>query len=286
MDLELLFDRAQVVAFADLGGLVPTTATLVLRKADGTTLQTPTVTLPTVSTTIAAGSTAAVLKVASATGIVVGQPLAVTTDGVVYVVTPVSLDGTTLTLAATLPVVPDTGATVKSLRMTATVTAAGVDLLGAGLQLEWRYSNATQVGYATQEVAIVRWLWQQPITATEIAELLALGYGTTRSPEFCSKIAERVSSKIRNGIEQTGRRPYLYASPNAFSEVAEIGARWVLAETGIALVGDVAELVREYRFAFNDELQKVVMGLKGYDAAADGRTDAPKRNVMTIRTTR
>jgi hypothetical protein len=286
MDVELLYDRAQTVSHADAEGLVPTTATLVLRKADGTTLQAPTVTLPTASTTVAAGSTVNVLKVASATGLSVGQPLAIVSDGVTYVATPVSIDGVDLTLAAALPAVPDTGATVKALRMTATITAAGLAELGAGLQLEWRYNNASATGYATAEVAIVRWLWQPPISGPDVAELLANIYGTTRSPAFCDAIAERVSSKIRNAIEQTGRRPYLYASPAAFSEVAQIGVRWVLAESGIAQVGDVSSLVREYRFAFSDELQKAVAGLKGYDANAEGRTDAPRRNTLTIKLVR
>jgi len=285
-DIELLYDRAQVVAHSDPDGLVPTTAALVLRKSDGTTLQSPVVTLPTASTTVAAGSTVNVIKVASAAGLAVGQPLAIVSDGVTYVATPVSIDGVDLTLAAALPVVPDTGATVKALRMTATITAAGVGELGAGLQLEWRYNNATASGYATAEVAIVRWLWQQPLSGPDVAELLASIYTTTRTPDFCSAIADRVSNKIRNAIEQTGRRPYLYASPSAFSEVAQIGVRWVLAESGIGLVGDIATLVREYRFAFADELQKAVAGLKGYDATEEGRTDTPKRNTLTIKMVR
>ncbi|MBM4346200.1 MAG: hypothetical protein FJ100_22730, partial [Deltaproteobacteria bacterium] len=230
--------------------------------------------------------TAAVLKLASTVGVTVGQPLAVVSDGETHVITPVRIDGDYVTLAATLPSVPDTGATVKGLRMTATVTAVGVAELGAGLQLEWRYNNATAAGYATQEVAVVRWLWQQPITAAEIAELLGVVYQTTRSPDFCEGISERVSNKIRAAIEQTGRRPYLYASPSAFAEVAQIGARWVLAESNIGLVGDLPALVREYRFAFNDELTKAVAGLRGYDATAEGRLDQPKRSVISIPTSR
>lgn len=279
--LELLHDRAQVVSHADPGGLVPTTAALTLRRADGAMLQTPTVTKSTISTTVAAGSTALALVVASATGIVVGQPLAVTSDGVTYVVNPVRIDGTTLHLAAALPVVPDTGSTVKGLTMTATITAVGLSELGAGLQLEWRYSNATQNGYATTEVAVVRWLWQPVLSAGQVAELLATVYQTTRSDEFCRGVADRVNAKIRNAIEQTGRRPYLYVAPGSFAEVAQVGCRWVLADQGIGLVGDLAALVREYRFAFNDEMGKVVASLRGYDADNDGKTTS-QRAVLAI----
>lgn len=281
MDLELLYDRAQVVAHADPDGLVPTTATVVLRRADGTQLQSPVVTKPSASTTVAAGTTALALVVASAAGLVVGQPLAVTSDGVTYVVTPVRIDGTTVHLAAALPVVPDTGSPVKALRMAATITAVGLAELGAGLQLEWRYSSATQDGYATTEVAVVRWLWQPVLSGADVAELLATTYQTTRSDDFCKGVADRVNAKIRNAIEQTGRRPYLYVAPGAFAEVAQVGARWVLADQGIGLVGDLASLVREYRFAFNDEMAKVVASLKGYDKDNDGKiTD--RRNVLAI----
>ena len=61
MDLELLYDRAQLVGHADLNGLVPSTAALVLRRADGTQLQAPAVSLPTAATTVAAGTTTTAL---------------------------------------------------------------------------------------------------------------------------------------------------------------------------------------------------------------------------------
>lgn len=289
MDLELLYDRNQVVTHADPAGLVPTSATLVLRRADGAELQTPVVTLPTTSTTIAlSGSTVLALVVASAAGLRVGEPIAVTSDGETYVATPAMIDGTTVHLLAALPAVPDAGSPVKALTMRATLTAPGVAELGAGLQLEWRYSDSSgNPGFATAEVAVVRWLWQPPLSSADVAELVATVYQTTRSEEFCRGVAERVSQKIRNGIEQTGRRPYLYVSPGAFAEVAQVGARWVLADMGIGLVGDLATLVREYRFAFNDELGKVLGGLKGYDKDNDGTSDPTKhRNVMTIKARR
>lgn len=281
MELELLHDRAQVVGHADLGGLVPSTATLVLRRADGTQLQAPVVTLPTAATLVAAGSTSTELEVDSAAGLVVGQELAVVAEGVTYVVTPTRIDGTTLHLAAALPAVPAIGSPVSALRMTAVLTAVGLAELGAGLQLEWRYDDGTNDGYATVEVAVVRWLWQPPISGGEVAELLATVYQATRSDDFCRGVADRVNTKIRNAIEQTGRRPYLYVAPGAFAEVAQVGARWVLADQGIGLVGDLASLVREYRFAFNDEMQKVVASLKGYDKDNDGKITA-QRNVLAI----
>ena len=288
MDLvEVLYDRAQVVSHSDAGGIVPTSATLVVRRADGSQLQAPAVTLPSGSTTVAAGSTVLALVLVSATWVRVGEPFAVVSQAETYVCTPTRVDGSTVYLVAALPAVPVVGATVKALKMTATITAPGVAELGAGLRAEWRYASASATGYGSAEVAVVRWLWQEPMAASQVSDLLSSVYQTTRSEQFCRDVAGRVSAKIRNAIEQTGRRPWLYVSPGAFSEVAQIGLRWVLAETGIMQGGDPAAAVREYRFAFNDELQKAIAGLKGYDAAGDGKSDPTKlRNVISIRMVR
>lgn len=288
MDLELLHDRSTATGHADPSGIVPTAATAVLRRADGTTLQTPVVTLPSVASTIAiAGSTESALVLTSSTGFRVGEPVQVVSDGETYVATVARIDGNTLHLLAALPFVPDAASPVRALRMSVTLTAPGVGELGDDLTLEWRYNDATRNGFATSQVAIVRSLWQDPISAGEVAELLATVYQATRSAEFCRSVADRVALKIRNGVESTGRRPYLFLSSAAFAEVAQVGARWVLADMGIGHVGDLAALVREYRFAFNDELQRVVAGLRGYDSNNDGKVSATeKRNVISIPTTR
>ena len=286
MDIELLFDRATAISYADPTGIVPTSATVVLRSATGATLQTPAVTLSTISTHAEAPSTVNVLRVDSATGIKVGQPLALTSYGEVYVVTPVRIDGNNITLESALPHAPAKDDPINGLTMTASIAALGLASLGAGYQIEWRYQNATQNGFSTSEASCVRWLWQPPISASSIAELLATVYQTTRSEEFCRGVADRVNQKIKNGIEQTGRRPYLYVSPGAFAEVAQTGARWVLADMGIALVGDITSLVREYRYAFGDELEKVIAGLKAYDATNTGNTEEQRRPLYSIRTTR
>ena len=289
MDVEVLHDRASAVWHDPPLGEVAASASCTLRRADGTTLQTPAVTLPSASTTVTgSSSTAAALVVSSATGLRVGEPVAITDDGVTQVATVARIDGTTLHLVAALDFVPAAGATVKAIRLRATVTAPGVAELGNDLTLEWRYTTAGgDAGFGTSQVDVVRSLWQDPITVGEVAELLATVYQAPRSAEFCRLVAERVSAKIRNAVEQTGRRPYLYLSPSAFGEVAQVAARWVLADMGIGHVGDLAGLVREYRFAFADEMTKVVAGLRGYDSNNDGKFDSTeRRNVVSIPTVR
>lgn len=286
MDIDLLYDRATTISHADPSGLVPTSATVVLRDKNGAQVQAPAVTLSTISTHCDPGSTATVLKPHSTAGIKVGQPLAVVSQGETYVVTPALVTATDVHLEAGLPQHPSQNDPIYGLTMTASIAALGIGALGAGYQLEWRYQNATAKGYASSEAACVRWLWQPPISAGEIAELLASVYQTSRSEEFCRGVAERVNLKIRNAIEQTGRRPYLYVSPGAFAEVAQVGARWVLADMGVALLGDIATLVREYRFAFGDELEKCIAGLKAYDSANSGSVQPDARPLFSIRSTR
>lgn len=286
MDIDLLYDRATTITHADLSGLVPTAATVVLRDSKGAQVQAPVVTLPTINTHCDGGSTATVLKPHTMTGFKVGQPIAVVSHGETYVVTPARVTATTVDLEAGLPQTPDQNDPIYGLTMTASIAALGIGALGSGYQIEWRYQNATEKGYASSEAHCVRWLWQPPISASEIAEMLADVYQINRSEEFCRTVAERVNAKVRNAVEQTGRRPFLYVSPGAFSEVAQVGARWVLADMGVALLGDVATLVREYRFAFNDELEKVIAGLKAYDAGNTGKVEETPHRLISIQVTR
>jgi hypothetical protein len=286
VDLDLLYDRATTITHADLSGLVPTAATVVLRDAKGNQVQAPAVTLSTISTHCDPSSTATVLKPHSTTGMKVGQPLAVVSQGETYVVVPALVTATDVHLEAGLPQAPSNNDPIYGLTMTASIAALGIGALGPGYQIEWRYQNATTKGYASVSANCVRWLWQPPITASEIAELLASVYQTSRSEEFCRGVAERVNTKVRNAIEQTGRRPYLYVSPGAFAEVAQVGARWVLADMGVALLGDIATLVREYRYAFGDELEKCIAGLKAYDATNTANVENERPRLFSIQVTR
>jgi hypothetical protein len=285
--IELVAGTSTPIAHADETGIAPTSASVVLRDELGQVVESPVVELPTVSTTIAAGSTALALVVASAAGIVVGRPLAVTSDGVRYLATPSRVDGSTLHLRAALPVAPDLGSSVVDVTMTATLSSVAVARVGAGWQVEWRYASADASRVVTVEAAVVRWPWRRAYSASDVATLLSSVYRSPRTLDFCEQVAERVDAKLRGSIERTGRRPFLFLDASKFREVAEVAARWVLADLGISTIGDPVASSREYRFAFGDELQKVVAGLASYDARNDGSTDpASRRNVVSIRTRR
>lgn len=290
VEAELYFDGSTVVAHSDGEGIVATSATLTLTKADGSGVQSPAVTLPTLSTTCEAGTTATVLTLASVATVARGDRLKVTTAGIDYVVTAAQVNGTakTVTLTTALPVTPIANDPVHSLKMTATVTATGAALIGGNLRLTWDYADATRARHVGYPASVVRWPWANPCNAADVAQVVAEIGGGTRAEAWCADVAERVCDRIKAKIETTGRRPWLYLSSQVFTDAARQGIRYELAQRGLALGGNVYEAQRELRFAAEDTLQGVITSLAGYDANADGKIDPDEARPMhfTIRAVR
>ena len=277
VDVELYYDGSTPVSHFDPEGLQPSTATLAVIKPDGTTLSAPVVTKPTLSTTTQAGTTAAALVLAAVTGLSRGKHLAVTSDGVTYVCEVARVDTLTVHLTAALPLVPDAGSAVKNLDMTASVAAPGTANLGEGLRLAWTYDDGTTTRRVSVEAFVVRWPWQAPVTGQDVRELVAFTFGESRAEGWCARIADRVNDRIRAALVQTGRRPYLYLSAAVFKPAAELGIRWILAEEGICVGGQVFEAQRELRFAFTDSMTTVVTSARGYDTDEDGQLSSDER---------
>jgi hypothetical protein len=274
---ELTYDTSEVVTHWDPQGLVPIAATLTLTSSTGALAQSPAVTLPTFSTTCAAGTTATILILASVTGLSVGDHLKVTTAGYSYVCEVVLINGTakSVTLATALPVTPVASDTVVKLDMTATITALGIEGIGGNYRMAWTYSDATTTKSVGYSAAVVRWPWSDPCTVTDVREILSDVGGGNRSESWCRDVVEKVSDKIKARVSQTGRRPQLYLSSQVFSDVARAGIRYELAQRNIFLGGQPYEAVRELRFAFDDQLTAVITGLMGaYDSSSDGAISA------------
>ncbi len=278
MTVELQHDASTPVALT--GRLVATSASLAVTKPDGTTLSTPTVTLPSVSTTTTSGTTAAVLELAAVTGISPGTPLQVTSDGVVYDCEAAVVDATakTVTLVTGLPVIPDVGSTVKGTKLTATVTAPGASNVGSNWRLVWTYSDGTTTTTESEAAAVVRQRWLSPIGADDVRAVLA-EMQTTRSEQWCSDVADKVDQALRAKVEATGRRPWAFLSPMAFVAAARQGIRYELATRGIAHGGQIYEAQRELRFAFDDNLNSVITSL-AYDKNADGAISGAESRPM------
>ena len=266
--VELQYDASTPVSLdADR---VATSATLAVVAPAGTTLESPTVTLPSVSTTTTSGTTADVLELVSVTGIAPGDRLQVTSDGVAYSCTAARVDAVakTVTLVTGLQLVPDLTSTVKSTKLTATVAAPGAASVGANWRLVWTYSDGTTAVADSQPAAVVRQRWVSPIGASDVRDVLA-ELGGERSELWCQGVADRVDSAIQATLEGTGRRPWLYLSSAVFTQPALLGIRYELAQRGIAHGGQIYEAQRELRFARDDALAQVV-GSLAYDENQDG----------------
>jgi len=272
MSVDLLYDVGTPVWHEDAAGMVPTSATLSVVKPDGTALASPTVTLPTVTATVQASTTASAIILDSAAGFAVGQACKVVSDGVSYVFRVARIDSATIYPVAALPQIPDTGATVSALRMTATVAAPGEANVGDGYALRWEYTDGTTTRQHAAETAVVRWLWQTPIEAWEVREYVAQAFpSASRELQFYADVAGRANNWIRSRIEATGKRPSLYGSSAAFRECGRLAVQLYLAERGLIPRGmDPQTYYRDLSFRANEELRTQIAGLRQYDENADG----------------
>lgn len=274
---ELQFDASTPVSVnADLAPL--TSASLTVFRPDGSVLCTVSVTPPTINTTVAAGTTAAMLALASVTGIIAGTQLRLTSDGVTYAVTAASVDSTakTVTLATALPAIPDTGAHVYGTQLAAAVPASDAASIGGNYRMVWTYSDGTTTRQLSQPASVVRWMWTPPVTPADVLSILA-ELNTTRGQVFCQSVADRVDETIRGKLLATGRRPWLYLSSAVFLDAAIAQIRYELAVRGIAFGNQIYEAQRELRFAADDKLQGVIAGLQGItDTDANGKFDGPE----------
>ena len=284
--LELHYNKAAPVSYADLAdAIVPTTATLTLRKADDSVIETISVTLPTVSTTLDTGSTAQVLELVSSTGVAVGDPYRLDMYGQAHVVTVSRLDGTSATLREALPEAPPAGATFKGLKMTATVAAVGT--AQANAMLRWEFDNGTDYRQAQQVVDLVRWPFGDVVTPSDVVERLA-SMGVDRSDLWCERVADAVNTRIRAYLRSSGRRPDLIADHGDFKIGASYALDLVLAEHNVLVSSDdVLDTRERLRDAFSAEMNLVLSGCTYYDADDDGDLDpTPRATLGTSRIVR
>ena len=293
MALEVHYNTALPVYHEPATGILATSASAVLREADGTTLEALTVTKPAAgSRTIAAGSTASALVFSSASGVLVGERWRVTSDGVRQVFEVARVDGSTVYPLDPLAVVPDTSSAVEPIRMTAAIAAPGESKIGCNLRLEWLYDDGTAEGFGSDVVHVVRWKWNPPITAARIRQHLAYAFPAvvdSREAHYWTRIADEANEEIRKLVQATGRRPHLYGDPDAFQRAGLLSAKHLLAGEGIVPPGSNPGIFMEQmRADFEREVSRVISSLAMYDDDNDGAiSDTEARGLwFSIRTVR
>lgn len=289
MALALLFGTSHTVEHTDRGGVIPAAASVVLRDDSGTQISAPTVSIDSVDTTVRAASTADVIDLVDLTGVTVGRHYALTHDGSTHRIRVGSVDSTSVYPTAALPEAPDQGDAFKGLRMSATVPSSALTeaRIGAGYRLEWTYTDAAgETFQASQEVAIVRWTWEAPVTPDEIAEYVAQVHPSQyeESRQAWAQVAEQVARRVANEVEATGRRPHLYGDSQAFREPGYHAMRLALAERGYLPPGvDATMFAKDIAREYHAEMRKVIGGLRTYDANSDGKPDNKPRGFWSSR---
>lgn len=279
--IELHKDKAAVLKHTDVEqAIIPTTATVALVDAADSTIEAPVVTLPTASTTVAAGSTDEILNVVSAAGLVVGEPLQLVDAGNTYVVVPSRIVALAVTLREALPITPAVGATVKALTMSATFAAVGS--VKPNSMIRWQFDDGTTYRQHQEIVDVVRWPFEAVVSAADVARQLAL-VGTSKSDLFCEDVADAVNNRIRAYLRATGRRPDLVADPTAFELAGRAGVDMALAERAVVSFGDdPIETRQRLRDAFRADMQLVIDGLSFVDSNDDGKLDPDARAFMGV----
>ena len=193
--LELHKDKTKAVFHEDADqAIVPVAATCKLYSAAGAELQSATVTISAVGTTTAAGTTASILTLTSAAGVIAGAAYRLTFYGNTYVVVPVKINGSAVTLRETLPEAPPDGSAFAGLRMTATLAAVGS--VKPNCMLRWEFDDGTTYRQHQEIADAVRWPFEDVASSADVANALA-GYGTTKSDSFCEDVAKATNSRIR-----------------------------------------------------------------------------------------
>jgi len=260
----------------DLGDVhVATSASLTVYDSSGTSYQTPAVTLPSASTTIASASANKLeLNLTSAAGFGTNERVRVVCDGVTYAPRVARISGGIAYLDTALPVTPQAGDPVAAIRLSATIAAGVEDDIGLDYRLEWQWASATDAGHSVELLDIVRWPWTCPITADTVREHLATVFAVAdRSDVWCQHVADRVSDMLQQDVRRAGRREHLLASADVFRELGNLAQTMILAELGYAKGDDSVEAMRAARYAYEDRLERVLGGLTYYDADNDGAVD-------------
>lgn len=281
MAIALLYGQSTQVYHEDRrgGGIVPASASLRLLDETGAVVESPTVTLPTADTTVSASPapTRSLFTVADATGIAVGEACQIAIDGELISFVPETIDSGEVEPTASLPVAPESGDTVKGLRMTATIAGLAESQVGDGYRVEWQYTDAAGKTYThTQSASVVRWLPPVYVTADDVREHVARVHpgAHTASRAIWSDVAKRVERRIERAIESTGRRAYLYGDSDTFNEASYHAMRLALAEVGFYPPGvDSAQYAQVLQREVNHHMRTALGGLADYDTDGDGKPD-------------
>ena len=250
-------------------------ATADIYDPTGALIESPSPTLNPVDTTVSSATTSDAFVVASATGVTRGYVYEITdpTWGVAFAEVE-SIDGTTVTLTAPLPAIPDNGSTVKGVTQTVQMTSASTSVRDLGFRVILKSADGREM---QKLFNVVRHPFDNPISARDVREYVSHFFPSDPiigDEETMSNVAQRAGEMLRGRLSTIGLYPHRYIDQEAFLEPARACMRAVLAEFNrIPSGADPVEYARSIQFDLRDLIANIKSSITPYDSNDDGGVD-------------
>tara|TARA_R110001592_G_scaffold64306_4_gene197699 strand:+ start:2422 stop:3285 length:864 start_codon:yes stop_codon:yes gene_type:complete len=252
-----------------------TSATAAAYDPTGALLESPSPTLDAVDTTVASASTSDVFVITNASGVLRGNIYKITdpTWGAAFAEVE-SVDGTTVTLTAPLPAIPDNGSTVEGVTQTVAITTASTGTRDLGFRVLLRSAEGREM---QKLFNVVRHPFDNPISAREVREYVSHFFPSDpilADEETMTNVAQRAGEMLRGRLSTIGLYPHRYIDQEAFREPARACMRSVLAEFNrIPSGADPVEYARSIQFDLRDLIAGIKNSLTPYDSNDDDAVD-------------
>ncbi len=239
----------------------------------GALLESPTPALSSVNTTVVSSTARDVFVITSAAGVARGEVYRITDASWGDAFAEVSsVDGTTITLTAPLPGIPDAGSAVRGITQTVAITSASTGTRGIGFRVLLRHSGL-EMG---QMFNVVRHPFNNPLSARTVRAYVSQWWPSDpilESEEALSNIAERAGQMLRGRLMTIGMYPHSYVDAESFVEPARVCMRSVLAdENRIPGGSDPIEYHRSLQFDLRDLIASIKHSLQPRDDDDDDDT--------------
>lgn len=262
---------ATLVVVPDDGG-VWSTPSCTVRKPDGTSLATPSVSVDDVSTTVSGTPTdASTFSVASATGIAVGDYLQITMTSGTEVFEVATVSGTALTTVYPLSQTPAASDAVVGLEMSISLTSTHTATRGQDYVAEF-YTSAGN--YEAVAFNVVRKPFEVPLSDMEIQRYLRQVYGKAYGAEKVRDLRESVRLRMRVNALRAGRYVDRFWDRASMRPAALAALQVELAEMGRVPPGlDPDEFYADAGARFSRLMGDVIHGAQAYDKDGDGSVE-------------
>lgn len=214
-----------------------TSAEAELYSPEGTLKATLTPTLDTVDTTVSAlGSTADVLTLTSATGVVVGREYWLgSASGWQAKVRVISKDANVIRLEVPPPAAAAVGDTFQGLAWSAGILGSYLTTRARHYRIDWRVTSGSEVRAYRQALHVVAMQFRPPVTADDakrIAHQSHSGWAKAEPYGTWLRIAEEASDEVRKLLQKDEDFPHWVGDQDAFRHAGEIACRLELARRG------------------------------------------------------